>query len=103
MKKLLQCCVLLFLFLAGNNLYAQVRTISGTVTAKEDNLPLPGVSVTLKGTSVGTTTDGFGKYSIKISKSNDVLIFSSLGYAEQSVTVRGIRLWILNWNQILKL
>ncbi|ANH60174.1 SusC/RagA family TonB-linked outer membrane protein [Dokdonia donghaensis] len=59
-------------------------TVSGTVT--EDNGPLPGANVIIKGTSTGTQTDFDGNYSIQASPS-DVLVFSFVGFATQEVTV----------------
>lgn len=57
--------------------FAQEKTVSGTVS--ESSGPLPGVSVSVKGTSKGTETDFDGKYSIK-AKVGDILSFSYLGY-----------------------
>ena len=54
MKKLLQSLFLL-LFIAFQAI-AQERTVTGTVTDKTDGLPLPGVSVKVKGTNIGTST-----------------------------------------------
>ncbi len=64
--------------------FAQERTVSGTVS---DNagLPLPGVSVLVKGTKSGTQTDFDGKYSIKASPSQ-VLVFSYIGMKAQETT-----------------
>ena len=67
--------------------FSQNRTISGTVTAEDDRLPMPGVSVRLRGTTTGTMTGGDGKYVINISGANPVLEFSAIGYNPQSVTV----------------
>ena len=61
--------------------------ISGTVTAQEDNQPLPGVNVLLKGTASGTTTDSDGKYVLSIPDGGGVLVFSFIGYASQEITV----------------
>ena len=63
--------------------FAQQKTISGTVS--DNSGPLPGVSIVIKGTTIGTETDFDGKYSIK-AKSGNVLIFRYLGYktAEKS-------------------
>ena len=63
--------------------FAQERTVSGVVS---DNagMPLPGVSVLVKGTKSGTQTDFDGKYSIKAS-SNQILIFSFIGMKTQEV------------------
>ena len=46
----------LFFFLLGITLYAQDRTITGTVTSMEDGLPIPSANVLIKGTSTGTST-----------------------------------------------
>ena len=59
-------------------------TVSGTVT--EDNGPLPGANVIIKGTSTGTQTDFDGNYSIQASPT-DVLVFSFVGFSTQEVTV----------------
>ena len=61
-------------------------TVSGTVS--EENGPLPGASVLVKGTSTGTQTDFDGNYSINASPT-DVLVFSYVGYASQEVIVGG--------------
>jgi hypothetical protein len=53
--------------------FAQEKTVSGTVS--EESGPLPGVSISIKGTSKGTETDFDGKYSIT-AKEGDILSFS---------------------------
>ncbi len=63
---------------------AQEKTVSGTVS--EASGPLPGVSVSIKGTAKGTETDFDGKYTIKV-KTGDVLRFSYLGYKTTLKTV----------------
>lgn len=60
------------------------KTLTGTV--RDASGPVPGVSVSLKGTSKVTQTDGAGKFSITAS-TNDVLSFSAVGYAKQEVTI----------------
>lgn len=65
--------------------FAQEKTVSGTVV-DENNLPLPGATVLIKGTTTGTSTDFDGKYSIK-ANTGDVLEISYVGYAAQSATV----------------
>jgi TonB family protein len=54
------------------------KLISGTVTGAEDGLPLPGVSIKVKGTSLGTTTDLTGHYSLSVPDSTS-LVFSFVG------------------------
>ncbi|CAZ97579.1 SusC/RagA family TonB-linked outer membrane protein [Zobellia galactanivorans] len=65
----------------------QDLTVTGTVTASEDGMPIPGANVIIKGTTTGTTTDFDGNFSIKVASSNSVLVFSSIGFAKQEVTV----------------
>lgn len=64
--------------------FAQEKTVTGTVT--EGGLPLPGVSVVIKGTTQGTQTDMDGNYSIK-AKQGQVLVFTFVGMQTSSVTV----------------
>lgn len=62
------------------------QKVSGKVTDEGGNT-LPGVSVTLKGSTKGTTTDNSGAYSINVPDGNAVLVFSFIGYASKDVTV----------------
>jgi TonB-linked SusC/RagA family outer membrane protein len=61
--------------------------VTGTVTAKEDGQPLPGVNVVVKGTTNGTNTDSDGKYSITLPNAGGILVFSFIGYGIQEVAV----------------
>ena len=61
------------------------QTISGVVT-DENNLPIPGVNVIVKGTANGSSTDFDGNYTIIASK-GDVLQFTYVGYTTQEITV----------------
>lgn len=65
--------------------FAQERTVTGTVT-DANGLPLPGVSIVIKGTSTGTQSDFDGKYSIK-ALTNQVLVFSFIGTKRQEITI----------------
>ncbi|MEO6497360.1 MAG: SusC/RagA family TonB-linked outer membrane protein, partial [Mucilaginibacter sp.] len=67
--------------------FAQSRTITGTVTAKEDGLPIPGVSVTVPGTTVGTQTNADGKFSISVPSGATKLQFSFIGYGTLAVPI----------------
>ncbi len=75
MKLKLTWLLTLFMAFVMQFSFAQERTITGTVTAASDGLPLPGVNVIVKGTTRGTQTDFDGKYSIRAS-STDILVFS---------------------------
>jgi TonB-linked SusC/RagA family outer membrane protein len=85
MKKLLQSLFIL-MFVAGAAM-AQDRTISGTVTGKDDGLPIPGVSVKIVGTSTGTSTDANGKYALKVASGQASIEFSSIGYLRQVIAI----------------
>lgn len=66
------------------------QTVTGTVTSAEDDTPLPGVSVLIKGTTVGTTTDVDGNYSIAVGNTDSpVLSFSFIGFVAQEIPVNG--------------
>jgi len=67
---------------------AQDVTITGTVT-DETGGPIPGVSVTVKGTNRVTVTDAKGKYSIKAPNENSVLVFSYIGYNTSEMATGG--------------
>src|SRR5690606_22854863 len=64
--------------------YYQQVTVSGTVT-DESGIPLPGVSVRVKGGSEGTATDAAGRYRINVPDGSSTLIFSYIGYMPQEV------------------
>nr|WP_321231831.1 TonB-dependent receptor [uncultured Psychroserpens sp.] len=70
--------VMVLFLLNTATMLAQEKTITGTVTSAIDALPLPGVSVIVKGTSRGVQTDFDGNYSIKAS-ANETLVFSYVG------------------------
>ncbi|PWS27972.1 SusC/RagA family TonB-linked outer membrane protein [Pedobacter yonginense] len=85
MKKLLQSLFIL-MFVAFTAM-AQDRTITGTVTSSEDNLPIPGVTVKIKGATGGAITGADGKYSVSVPASATALEFSSLGFTTQTRTI----------------
>ena len=90
MKLKLNGFLVLLLALVTQITFAQERTVSGTVS---DNagMPLPGVSVLVKGSKTGTQTDFDGKFSIKAS-ANQVLIFSYIGMKTQEVAANSTSL-----------
>ena len=67
--------------------YAQTITISGTVRNNESKENIAGVSVSVKGTTQGTTTNSNGEFSLKVNQLPVVLVFTSAEYTEQEVTV----------------
>jgi len=85
MKKLLQG--LLVLFLIGSiPAIGQTSSVTGSVH-DENNEPLPGASILIKGTTSGAITDIDGKFSLNIAGTNPVLVVSFLGYITQEVEV----------------
>lgn len=65
---------------------SQSRTITGIIKDKETNAPVPGVSVVVEGTNIGTFTDTDGKYAIRTGENAD-LKYSSVGYESQVIRV----------------
>jgi hypothetical protein len=68
------------------NSIAQERTISGRLTSTEDGSPLPGINITIKGTTIGTSTDADGYYSINV-PIGATLVFSFIGLQSREVIV----------------
>ncbi len=66
----------------------QEITVSGTVTSAEDQLPMIGVNVVIKGTTLGASTDFNGAYSIQ-AMPDAILEFSFIGFQKQTVPVNG--------------
>jgi len=71
-----------------DNIQVQAVKITGTVT-DEKGLPLPGVSVKVKGTTSGIITDGNGKYAITVNDNKAVLEFTFLGFTKQEISING--------------
>ncbi len=66
---------------------AQTKTVSGKVTDSKDGSPMVGVSVVAKGTSTGTQTGADGTYRLTVPASATTLVFSSVGYTDQEVSI----------------
>ncbi|KOH46676.1 SusC/RagA family TonB-linked outer membrane protein [Sunxiuqinia dokdonensis] len=87
MKKI---ALLLAIFAIGlQSVFAQTKEITGTVTSAEDGLSIPGVSVSVKGTTLGTITDLDGQYILKVPQDAATLVFSFVGMQTQEVPVVG--------------
>lgn len=67
---------------------SQIKRITGTVTNRNGD-PVPGVTVVVKGTTIGTITDADGNYSLKDLSGNEVLQFSFVGMKSQEVAIAG--------------
>jgi TonB-linked SusC/RagA family outer membrane protein len=68
---------------------AQVKSVSGKVTSKEDGASIPGVSVIVKGTTIGKATDLDGNYQIQVPQDATTLVFSFVGMKSVEVPISG--------------
>ncbi|MBJ6110094.1 SusC/RagA family TonB-linked outer membrane protein [Hymenobacter sp. BT523] len=80
-KTLLMSLVLMFTLLQG--VLAQTRSISGRVTDQKSGEGLPGVTVLLKGTTTGISTNANGDFTLTVPQAGGTLVFSSVGMATQ--------------------
>ena len=85
--KLKRLFLLFFLGFLPSLLLAQQIEVSGTVAGQGDGLPLPGVTILVQGTNTGTITDFDGNYSINVNSSDAILLFSYIGFADQTLVV----------------
>jgi len=89
LKRILRLTSLYLLFsfivqqVAGQN-----RTITGSVLNERSN-PVVGASVTVKGTSIGTSTDSSGTFTLSVPASANTVVISYVGYANQEITITG--------------
>ena len=81
--------IVLILFLGMQLVFAQGKRISGVVTSSEDGLTLPGVTVLVKGTTTGVTTDINGAYALSVPDDANELVFSFIGFNPQEIAIEG--------------
>ena len=86
MKKIAFFLSIMF-FMGTVLVHAQTRSISGTVTSAEDSQPIPGVSVSVKGTTLGTITNIDGGFELTIPQDAQTLIFSFIGMKNYEVAI----------------
>lgn len=79
----------LLLFVGMNWANAQTSTIHGTVVSSEDGQGIPGVTVAVKGTTIGTTTDLDGKFSLEVKPEYKTLQFSYVGMKTVEIALSG--------------
>lgn len=90
-KRLVMLRFFVILLFSGSTIMAQSTqfNVSGNITAMEDDTPLPGVSIVLKGTKQGVSTDFDGNYSINAAEATGTLVFSYIGFETQEVLING--------------
>ncbi|MDF9795408.1 TonB-linked SusC/RagA family outer membrane protein [Catalinimonas alkaloidigena] len=86
MRKVL---LIYFVLLSTFQLYAQERIISGKVSSEEDDSPIPGANIIVKGTTTGTLTDISGSYSLSVPEDASTLVFSFIGMTTMEVDING--------------
>jgi TonB-linked SusC/RagA family outer membrane protein len=84
--KMKQIFVTLIFILCSLALNAQELQVKGVVTSAEDGLPIPGVSISVKGTTIGILTDVNGAFAINVPV-NSTLVFSFVGMKTQEILV----------------
>ncbi|NJN26791.1 MAG: TonB-dependent receptor [Cyclobacteriaceae bacterium] len=84
MKKLILYVVFSMLLIS---VYAQERTVSGKVVSLDDDSPMPGVNILIKGTRSGTVTDLDGAYSLVVPGDSATLVYSLVGYISEEIAV----------------
>ncbi|MDA3878790.1 MAG: SusC/RagA family TonB-linked outer membrane protein [Prolixibacteraceae bacterium] len=77
------------MFVLSQAVNAQTRTVTGTVTSAEDGTTLPGVSIVVKGTSIGTVSDIDGNFTINVPNDAETLVFSFVGMTTLEVLITG--------------
>ena len=87
MKKNISNLLLFLLFFAPAIIVGQT-VLKGTVTEQSTSIPLPGVNVVIKDTTIGTSTDFDGNYQIEVNN-GDVIVFSYVGYQIQEIQYNG--------------
>ncbi len=77
----------MLMFLGSVTVLLAQNTVTGKVTSQEDGSAIPSVSVSVKGTTRGTTTDANGRYTIAVDGTNTTLVFSFIGFASEEVAI----------------
>ena len=85
-RKNLKVVLFLFAMLSFSLGYAQVKTVTGTVSDAGNDEPLPGVTIVVKGTTQGTITDFDGNFSIDVEQ-GQTIVLSYIGYTPQEVVI----------------
>lgn len=92
-------CTLLFLLGLNASTFAQ-EAIRGRVIDEKSQEPIPGAHLVIRGTTDGTTTDEHGQFSLSITKQNEVLIISAVGYETRSISIKAGDEFIVGLNSL---
>jgi len=80
MNQKLRLLTVLLCLMYSFTVNAQDKTVTGTIVSNKDNLPLPGVSILIKGTSIGTVTNIDGVYKLELPQDATTLVYSYIGF-----------------------
>ena len=89
-KNLLRKGIFMLFMMLGGTVLAQNRTVTGKVTDAGDGSTMPGVSVVVTGTTVGTITDANGAYSLNVAETAKSLTFTFIGYTTKQVELTAV-------------
>lgn len=81
--------LMIALLLIGSSVFSQEGSVSGVVTSADDGLGIPGVTVLIKGTFTGTTTDIDGKYTLNNVPVDSTIVYSFIGMKPEEVVYKG--------------
>ena len=76
-----------FIIAGSQWLFAQTVQVTGTITSSEDGLPLPGATIVVKGTTIGSITDLNGNYIINVPPESTILIYSYVGMLSKEIAI----------------
>ena len=88
-SRLVRMLFLVWMLLGSTFVFSQQRKISGKVTNANSDQPVPGASITIKGSNLATVSDGEGIFSITVPNDNAVLLISSVGFDVIEIAVNG--------------
>lgn len=87
MRNFLRITFILIAVALFNIAQAQERTISGKVTSADEGIPIPGVNVLVKGTTIGTVTDFDGNYKLTVPSGSETLVFRFIGLETREIPI----------------
>lgn len=90
MKKI-SALLVFILFLGIQGILAQTRDVAGVVTSADDGATVPGASVVVKGTTIGTITDADGRFSLKVTPGAKTLVISFVGFTTQEIVLTNVK------------
>ncbi len=69
--------------------FAQGQTVTGVITSAEDNSPLPGANILIKGTTTGTSTAPDGSFELTVPSGDVTLVISYIGFKTEEIALNG--------------